>query len=106
MAQRSTSPAAGKRGVFARVVSQIERRTLSSPKHHPAVESLTVSVQQDLTVLRSALGRLVQHAQALAQHDPTHGRRVFEAARTLADQCGPIEQRVAEMRQHLDEDTP
>lgn len=111
MSARSTSPAAG-RGAFARVSGRLSEISppvttkVNTAGHHPDVERLTASVAEDHASLRSVLGRLLRHAQQLAEHDTTHGQRLYEAVQALNGKLDGVDRRVAEMREHVDDDTP
>jgi hypothetical protein len=74
--------------------------------HHPDVESLTRAVVEDFVAVREALSKLLRHSQQLAEHDQTHGRRVYEAVQGLNGRLDAVHRRVAEMREHVDDDTP
>ena len=111
MAPKSSSPAAG-RGAFARVTSRLETGTpavttkVNTAGHSAQVEPLTRAVVEDFEALRGVLSRLHRHAQALAEHDTTHGQRLFDAVRELSPKLALVDRRVAEMREHVDDDTP
>lgn len=77
----------------------------SAPKHHPATESLTQSVERDCTEAERAVRKLAQTARALAAHDSAHGARVHEAAAKLEALLPEARRRVTEMRQHLEDGT-
>lgn len=110
MTQRSTSPAAG-RGAFARVTQRLDASVpvttkVNTAAHHPDVERLTRAVEADYSALRTAFDSLLSHSTHLAEHDPTHGRRVLEAVKSLATPFTTVHRRVAEMVEHVDDDTP
>lgn len=112
MAARSTSPAAG-RGAFARVLNRLAEAEsapvttkVNTAGHHPDVEPLTRAVVDDFAAVREALTRLLRNSQKLAEHDQTHGRRVYEAVQGMNGRLNDVQRRVAEMREHVDDDTP
>lgn len=108
---RSTSPAAG-RGAFARVASRMAETAASvtskvnTAGHHPDVEPLTKVVVEDFVAVREAITKLLLHSQKLAEYDQTHGRRVYEAVQGMNRRLDDVHRRVAEMREHVDDDTP
>jgi len=111
MAARSTSPAAG-RGAFARVASRLSEATprvtakVNTAGHHPNIEPLTRQVLRDFDALQAALGELTQHTQQLATLDTTHGQRLYDSVQQMHGRVAAVAQRVAEMREHVDDDTP
>lgn len=110
MRRGSTSPGAGA-GAFARVASRLEAASPASAKvhtaaHHADVEPLTRLVGEDFAALRALLSKFVLHSQKLAEHDATHGQRLYDAVREFDAKLGPVARRVAEMREHVDDDTP
>lgn len=111
MGQRSTSPRAG-RSAFARVSARLGETTpgvtvkVNTAGHHPNIEPLTHQVLRDFEALRAALETLSQHTQELAVLDTTHGQRLYESVQQMNSRMVAVAQRVSEMREHVDEDTP